>query len=99
SAVFFSILRGMAEDASGALYVSDAANGRVFRIGSDGRVKIVATQANGSPRGLAFDSKGNLFIAETFCHCIRELTPDGALSIFYTLPQSTAFHYFEGLAM
>ncbi len=99
SAVAISVLRGMAEDATGALYVSDAGLGRVFRIGSDGRVKTVFRQGNVSPRGLAFDSKGNLFIAEAFCHCIRELTPDGALSIFYTLPQSTAFHYFEGLAM
>jgi sugar lactone lactonase YvrE len=99
SAVFFSILRGMAEDASGALYVSDAAIGRVFRFGTDGRVKTVAGEANQSPRGLAFDSKGTLFIAETFCHCIRQLTPDGLVSVFYTLPQSTAFHYFEGLAI
>src|SRR4051812_39012196 len=36
SALGISILRGMAEDASGALYVSDAGAGRVFRIGSDG---------------------------------------------------------------
>jgi sugar lactone lactonase YvrE len=104
SALTISILRGMAEDASGALYVSDAGVGRVFRIGSDGRVKTVASgavsgQALVSPRGLAFDSKGTLFIAETACHCIRQITRDGTFSTFYTLPSSTAFHYFEGLAI
>jgi len=99
SAVFFNVLRGMAEDASGALFVSDAVLGRVFRIGSDGRVRSVAGQANQSPRGLAFDSKGTLFIAEAFCHCIRQLPPDGLVSTFYTLPASTSFHYFEGLAI
>jgi sugar lactone lactonase YvrE len=99
SALGLSILRGMAEDASGALFVSDAGAGRVFRIGSDGRVKTVVSQQLPSPRGLAFDSKGNLFVAEAFCRCIREVAPDGTFSTLYTLPNSTPFHYFEGLAI
>ncbi len=39
-----------------------------------------------SPRGLVFDSKGNLDIAEVFCSCIRKVTPDGIISTVYTLP-------------
>jgi hypothetical protein len=39
-----------------------------------------------SPRGLVFDSKGNLDIAEVFCNCIRRVTPDGIISTVYTLP-------------
>lgn len=67
----------MAEDGAGALYVSDASAGRVYRIGGDGLVttfagggggsstsngdEAAATQATlFSPRGLAFDSRGNL---------------------------------------
>jgi hypothetical protein len=39
-----------------------------------------------SPRGLVFDSKGNLDIAEVFCSCIRRVTPGGIISTVYTLP-------------
>ncbi len=39
-----------------------------------------------SPRGLVFDSKGNLDIAEVFCNCIRRVTPGGIISTVYTLP-------------
>jgi sugar lactone lactonase YvrE len=97
SALRIGVLRGMAEDASGALYLSDAGAGRVYRVDTDGLVTTVATVT--SPRGLVFDSKGNLNIAETFCRCIRRLAPDGTLSTVYTLPSATEFRYFEGLAL
>lgn len=102
----FDVIRGMAQDAKGALYVSDAIGGRVYRIAPDGTVSIYAGggmqppgfQSDGgpataallqSPRGLAFDSKGNLDIAEVYCNCIRQVTPDGIISTLYTLPPST----------
>jgi hypothetical protein len=34
------------------------------------------------PKGLAYDSKGNLFIADGLNHCIRKLSPDGMVSSF-----------------
>ena len=55
-----------------------------------------------SPRGLVFDSKGNLDIAEVFCNCIRQVTPGGIISTLYTLPPSTTrgrLPNVEGLAI
>ena len=34
------------------------------------------------PKGMAYDSKGNLFIADMANHCIRKLSPDGMVSTF-----------------
>jgi len=34
------------------------------------------------PKGIAYDSKGNLFIADMNNHCIRKLTPDGTVTTF-----------------
>lgn len=99
------VLRGMAQDAAGALYFSDAGAGRVYRVAPDGTVTTfagggtqppgfpsdggLATEARlGSPRGLVFDSKGNLDIAEVFCNCIRQVTPGGIISTLYSLPPS-----------
>ena len=36
----------------------------------------------GSPKGMAYDSKGNLFIADTANHCIRKLSPEGMVTTF-----------------
>ncbi|MDQ2922021.1 MAG: hypothetical protein M3R52_10490 [Acidobacteriota bacterium] len=34
------------------------------------------------PKGMAYDSKGNLFIADMNNHCIRKLSPDGVVTTF-----------------
>ena len=111
------VLRGMAQDSIGALYLSDASAGRVYRVGLDGLVTTFAgggvnppgpqsdgrpaTEAGmGSPRGLVFDSRGNLDIAEVYCHCIRRVDTAGIISTVFTLPvEARGFPYFEGLAI
>jgi sugar lactone lactonase YvrE len=113
------VLRGMAQDAAGNLYLADAGLGRIFRVTPDG---IVSTFAGGgdkdpgfqsdggpaaaarmaSPRGMVFDSKGNLDIAEIFCNCIRRVSPAGIISTVYTLPAKLANGFpqqVEGLAI
>src|SRR6478609_5684222 len=71
-----SVLRGMAQDAAGNLYLADAGAGRVYRVARDGRVSTFAGggtrrgfESDGgpataaqlrSPRGIVFDSKGDL---------------------------------------
>lgn len=55
-----------------------------------------------SPRGLVFDSKGNLDIAEVICSCIRRVTPAGIISTVYTLllpPVGGEIPNIEGLAI
>jgi sugar lactone lactonase YvrE len=112
-----SVLRGMAQDAAGNLYLADAGAGLVFRVAGDGRVSIFAgggtrsgPQSDGgpataaqlvSPRGMVFDSKGNLDIAETVCDCIRQVSPAGIISTVYTLSASpgTGPRQVEGLAI
>jgi sugar lactone lactonase YvrE len=117
SGLYGVTFRGMAQDATGALYLADASTQRVYRVGLDGVVTTFAgggtrppgSQSDGglatdaglsSPRGLVFDSHGNLDIADVFCYCIRQVTPAGIISTVFTLPQQPGyFQYFEGLAI
>lgn len=114
-----AVLRGMAQDATGALYLSDADGQRVYRVALDGTVTTFAgggtlppgPQSNGgaataalleSPRGLVFDSKGNLDIAEVFCNCIVQVTPGASIYTLYTAPPSSTpgrLPNIEGLAI
>jgi sugar lactone lactonase YvrE len=111
-------LRGMAEDATGNLYLGDAAAGRVYRVALDGTVTTFAgggpngpgSPSDGgpataarltSPRGMAFDSQGNLDIVELFCTCIRRVSPTGIISTIYTGPTNPygLAQQLEGLAI
>lgn len=86
SAASFSLPTGIVMDASGNLLVSDRSNNRIRRISMDGTVTTVAGNdtagnLNGPtiyarlyfPQGLAFDSKGKLYIADRQNHQIRTL--------------------------
>ena len=79
---------GLAIDASGSVYISDG-GGRIRRV-SGGLIVTVAGGANraylgdggpaekaslNSPQGLAFDSKGNLYVADSANNAVRLLQP------------------------
>jgi len=53
---------------------SAALSGRADGQGSDARFN--------TPRGIAIDSSGNLFVADTLNYAIRKITPDGTVSTF-----------------
>ena len=85
--------RGLATASDGSLYVADSGNHVIRRILADGTVTTVAGEAGvagsddgtalrahlNAPSGIDFDSKGDLFIADTGNSTIRMLTPDGFL--------------------
>jgi sugar lactone lactonase YvrE len=76
--------------------------GSIYKYGSDGAQSTVASGLS-SPRGLAFDSAGNLFVATnscddaTWCHpTIVKITPDGAQNVFAIIPDS---FFAQGMAI
>ncbi len=69
---------GVALDTTGAnLYVSDTLNGRIRKINF--ATGIIATVASGFglPIGIAFDSFGNLYVADTGNSAVLAVTPTG----------------------
>jgi sugar lactone lactonase YvrE len=93
----FNAPGGLALDAAGNLYVADTGDNFVTRVAPDGTQTVVAgngtagfsgdggaavsASLNG-PQGIAFDAAGNLYIADTFNHRVRMVTPAGSISTF-----------------
>src|SRR5258708_238454 len=85
---------GVMADLNGNLYVSASERNQVYKIDATGILSVVAGNGTAgfsgdqgpasdaqlsSPRGMAIDSSGNLFIADTFNHCIRRVDPQGVI--------------------
>ena len=69
----------LAFDAAGDLFVSDEDSHSILKFTPDGKKSTFATGFN--PSGMAFDDKGNLFVADQE-HSIFKFTPDGNRSTF-----------------
>jgi len=93
----FNFPTGIAVDASGNVYVADSFNNKIRKITSAGIVSTLAgsiTNASGnldgtgtaasfnSPKGVAVDASGNVYVADSFNHKIRKITPAGLVSTF-----------------
>jgi hypothetical protein len=86
----------VAQDNAGNIYVADRQNHTIRKITPAGIVSTVAGStglagsADGigaaarfnSPNGIAVDSNGNFFVADSGNHTIRKITPNGAVTTF-----------------
>jgi uncharacterized protein (TIGR03437 family) len=87
-----SLFQGIAVDAAGNVYISDAGNRRVRRVNPEGMISTFAGGGTGGdggqataaslalPGGLAVDAAGNLYIADSQGGKIRKVTPGGIIS-------------------
>jgi hypothetical protein len=87
--------RAVAADGAGGFYVSSLTQNRIYRVAADGSLRLTAgVGSNGSsgdgglataaqlngPNGVAVDSAGNLYIADTGNNRIRKVTTAGIIS-------------------
>lgn len=91
-------------DKSDNIYVVDHANHKIRKITPSGFVSTLAGSFQGFadgtgtsarfdyPKGITIDTKGTIYVADTFNYKIRKITPDGIVS---TVAGSTA-GYAEG---
>ena len=95
SIAMLSAPEGLALDREGNLYIADAGNNVVRKVATDGRITTVAGNrslgfaGDGRPAvkaelylpiGLAVDSHGNLYIADSANNRVRKVDVDGTLS-------------------
>ncbi|MGA2739646.1 MAG: hypothetical protein ABSG65_19680 [Bryobacteraceae bacterium] len=86
--------QGVVADLAGNTYIADTKHNLVSMVDSAGNIQIVAGNGTAGdagagntawgelyqPQGVALDSAGNLYIADTQNHRIRVLAPGGAIS-------------------
>jgi sugar lactone lactonase YvrE len=86
--------QGIAADGTGLLYLADTANSTIRMVSPAGAVTTFAgapgnfnsfdgTGTNAQfyhPEGVALDADGNLYVADTWNHTIRKITPAGVVS-------------------
>ena len=89
----FNTPSGVLSDGKGNLYVCSYEENSIRVVGPDGTVRsLVKSREEGyrdgslvearlhSPRGLVFDSKGNLLVSDCWNHRIRKITSQGVVS-------------------
>ncbi len=96
--------QGVAVDSHGNLYIATTA--RIRMVATDGTISTVAGNGNGGysgdggpalsaglsyPHGLAVDTAGNIYIADSYNHVIRKVGLDHNISTVAGIPNSAGF--------
>jgi sugar lactone lactonase YvrE len=103
SAARFNTPSGVAVDSAGNVYVADSGNSTLRKVTPDGVVTTLAGRAGkrgsadgtGSaarfsrPFGVAVDSVGNVYVADTSNNTLRKVTPGGAVTTLAGLAGSS----------
>lgn len=90
----FSEPRGIAIDSNGVFYVGDYGANVVRRVSSTGVVSTyagtaplagsndgtISTALFNGPSGIAFDTAGNIYVADTLNNTVRKITPAGTVT-------------------
>jgi streptogramin lyase len=84
---------GVAVDKQGSVIVADAYNDRIRKVAADGMVSTIAGAGSAgfndgsatiagfnTPSGVAIDTQGNIFVADTGNSAVRKITPQGEVS-------------------
>lgn len=112
SAARFNDPEGVAIDSTGNLYVADTGNRTIRKITAAGLVTTfaglagTAGSADGlggnarfqSPRGIACDAGGNVYVADAGNYTIRKITPDGLVSTLAGFARDSGWHDANGTA-
>ena len=99
----FSTPSSVAVDSAGTIYVADTASHTIRKITAAGTVSTLAGSAGVSgsadgtgsaarfnqPQGVAVDATGNVYVADTGNHTIRQITPGGVVSTLAGLAGSS----------